>query len=309
MEDQYTLRIRENYKRLCANPAVSARLKNPTDAGIKRECAKALLKWNALKDRSIVGDFLSCDYEISILARELKDSEKFKPVVNFLKGKTQRPSEITLAFADWLIEVNLEEIEKRSAEERDQLVMIKEESRKGERREDVRDKSDIFNPTNGVQMQPLLNIAVSSKNKWLMPSKRYRIALILIILLTGGGFYTKKLMSSPEIKIQMPGADEKCMYWNGVQYVPVQCNDTLQSSKVIIPLHIQELVGLQRITRQDTLSLADVNKIWYIKTNNKIECYTAKGRYPLDTNRRLRILSKGIYETYILPKKGFLNLW
>jgi|GEM_PF-2542174 len=308
--DQYLFQILENYRLLCDIQGVPVKMKSPTDAGLKKECIKALSAHNTLRDRAIVSDFLSCDPEMDALSRRLNnaDAEKFRPCVNLLKGKTTNPADVTVELVKWLVDVNLEEAWKRVGEP-GALPPIEEDAKKAE--EQLAAGSQITAPDLEQKpvMQPAMNIPLSSKNIWLKRFKKNRILLILIALLTGGGFYASKFRSSPKLQAVMPNVNEKCMYWKGDHYEPARCSDTLDFSKKIIPLDIQELTSLKKITQPDTLTLADVGKVWYIKTNNKLEYFTAGGRYPLDTARKLKVLSKHMYDNYPLNKKSFFSWW
>ena len=111
------------------------------------------------------------------------------------------------------------------------------------------------------------------------------------------------------IQIREPRPNEKCMYWNGSYYEPISCNDTISSSKKIIPLKLKELVNLKRNNNPDTLTISDLNKNWYRKLDNKIYLFTSAGRFPLDTSKTLRPLTERIFNQHLANKYSRLDKW
>ncbi|MCF3110887.1 hypothetical protein LL912_19030 [Niabella sp. CC-SYL272] len=93
-----------------------------------------------------------------------------------------------------------------------------------------------------------------------------------------------------------------CMYWTGDHYQSIPCNQKVYGS-LVIPLDTEKLFHFKKITRPDTLTEADINRVSYIRLNGDIEFYTRKGDHPVYTERALNPLTEHIYQKHILPLK------
>lgn len=67
----------------------------------------------------------------------------------------------------------------------------------------------------------------------------------------------------------------------------------------VIPIHNGQLKYFQKITRPDTITEASLHKVWYSKSNNQVEFFTADGENPED-NQLLKQLSIHKYNQYIM---------
>ena len=88
-----------------------------------------------------------------------------------------------------------------------------------------------------------------------------------------------------------------CMCWNGEQYVEIDCQDSTQSYQ-IVGLNKNKLMHFRKITRQDTLNLEDVGKVWYSKIDKRIEFFTYPGHHPVHHEKSLKAATKHIIENY-----------
>ncbi|MEE1946345.1 hypothetical protein VRU48_14565 [Pedobacter sp. KR3-3] len=127
------------------------------------------------------------------------------------------------------------------------------------------------------------------------------IVIASLLLISGGGVY---YFWNNETQQQHPFVDQSdCMYWAGDHYELISCNPTVGHVQNKIPFDAVEWKNLKKINCPDTLTDNDIGKVWYMKVKNDIEVYTAQGRYPLDTNRVLRPLTKYMLDQYIPRKK------
>ncbi len=90
---------------------------------------------------------------------------------------------------------------------------------------------------------------------------------------------------------------EDCMCWNGERYVKVDCADKTQRYQ-IIGLNKQQLDYFERIQRKDTLSVADVGRVWYSKIDNEVEFFTQPGLHPVNFGRSLKLATEHIINKY-----------
>lgn len=88
-----------------------------------------------------------------------------------------------------------------------------------------------------------------------------------------------------------------CMCWNGIKYIEVDCKDNTQSNQ-IIALNEDKLHNFEKIMKPDTLTKADVGKVWYSKIDNEIEFFTHSGYHPILTRKSLKAATEHIIRTY-----------
>ena len=133
---------------------------------------------------------------------------------------------------------------------------------------------------------------------WLVPNaspvKKYSkstpsYALIAIAVLCTAGLVIY-MLSQPA---------KQCMYWNGNEYLAIYCDQKVQD-KIVIALDTARLAHQRRMNKPDTLTQHSVGKVWYSKTDGKIEFYTAGGNNPIDERRRLLPMSQYIFNEYVV---------
>ena len=101
---------------------------------------------------------------------------------------------------------------------------------------------------------------------------------------------------SHQVKENIQPRTQDCMYWNNEKYIPIYCDE------IILNHHVEqqndELMKLQKITRADTLNAENsLGKVWYDKSNNKVEFFTNYGVNP-ETGKTLKKATKYIIEKY-----------
>ena len=99
--------------------------------------------------------------------------------------------------------------------------------------------------------------------------------------------------------------NKECMCWNGIKYIKVDCRDNTQPNQ-IIGLNEDKLNNFEKIMKPDTLTKADVGKVWYSKINNEVEFFTHSGHHPIQNRRSLKAATEHIINTWAGGKS--LNL-
>ncbi len=94
-----------------------------------------------------------------------------------------------------------------------------------------------------------------------------------------------------------------CMYWAGDHYERVSCDEDMRGV-LVIPADAAKLNWFKKITRPDTLTRSDINRVFYVKLNGILEYFTAGGFHPVYLTRDLKPLSDHIYETHVEPMKA-----
>lgn len=122
------------------------------------------------------------------------------------------------------------------------------------------------------------------KNSFFLPNRRttYLSAGAVIIATVIGIYYW---------------ANKECMCWNGIRYIEVECRDNKQPNQ-IIGLNEDKLHNFEKIMEPDTLSKADVGKVWYSKIDNEVEFFTHAGHHPVHNKKSLKAATEHIINTW-----------
>ena len=109
-------------------------------------------------------------------------------------------------------------------------------------------------------------------------------------------YIPQKPLHNIQVKEKVQTRKQECIYWNNEKYIPVYCDE------IILNHHVEqqndELMKLQKITRADTLNADNsLGKVWYDKSNNKVEFFTNYGVNP-ETGKTLKEATKYIIEKY-----------
>ncbi|UQB70304.1 hypothetical protein [Epilithonimonas zeae] len=125
-------------------------------------------------------------------------------------------------------------------------------------------------------------------------------------ILCGGLFVGNKMYKAdkkkPEIetnrnRLGLLAATKQCMYWNGKEYVPEDCNQTKNNLIAIDP---KKVANFKKITQPDTIS--SIKNIWYSKYQNEVEFFTDNGINP-ENGSDLRPLTYYILEKYTVREE------
>lgn len=113
------------------------------------------------------------------------------------------------------------------------------------------------------------------------------------------GVFINKIKGDPDAALTQSG---HCMYWAGDHYEPTPCipkrGDTL-----LIELDSAKLFRFKKIAAPGTITKDDIGRVTYIRLDGRREYYTDTGAHPVYTNKKLKLLTKFIYERHILPLK------
>ena len=101
--------------------------------------------------------------------------------------------------------------------------------------------------------------------------------------------------SVSEITI-VPERKMECMYWNGEVYVDVFCDELIEGREIIASNEERKMI--RKITKPDTLTIENaLGKVWYDKSNGKVEFFTHYGIHP-ENGKTLKEVSSHILEVY-----------
>ncbi len=286
--DYKNLVFQDYQKKKLAN-AISLNLINPTSAGLKAECkAVCELRYDKKDEKSLKGFLGQYDDKAGCLKAIAKcETDKFKPLVNFLKGKTFDPDKKYIELLAWLIDFDLRPYEFGKKYDTNKYEDI------------IEQEAETHMPTSGVEHktinEPLQTTAPEAPDTRKVNFKKTGLWAIVISLLIGGNVYW--LFHYKNSSAHLTG-QEKCMYWADDHYEQISCNQKIQN-KIIIAFDSVKLNNFKKITRPDTITLKAKGHVWYTKIKGEIEFYTSDGFHPVDLQLRLKPITDYIIKKYI----------
>lgn len=298
MPSGYKEEVLKDYQSKLAIGDLSPNLVMPTPASIRDECLLIFADKRNKKDMNIIKMFVGNREDPEEYERALRvvSVTKFRPLQNFLLDSTIQTSNKNIELLAWLI--GFEPI-KKPADSPDTGDTV--DSSAGDDLEVLSDKESrelsggSVKPTSvspGRDPAPtLIELLINHKQK---------VLVVIALLLTAGiGIFNKSPENQSFLSLLKPGS--QCMYWNNDHYEEIDC-ETKPPYGQAVALERFKLDYFRKITQPDTLTLSDINKVWYLKNNHRIELYTADGNHPELVNRRLRPLTKYMFDKYVSGK-------
>jgi hypothetical protein len=255
------------------NGVFSTFLNAPSPASIRNLCLEIFKSASSNIDLEILNHFFDLKgNERDKAVIEKFDIDKFRPICNFFKGKTENPNHELLDLMALL--VNLESRPLRK--------YLKGETKKGV---DV----EIVKKSMGIES----SINPKPRNNWLQNNiKKVVVTFLISILgLVGINHFTKS---------------KKCMEWVNNHYEEVDCDvisnrNGFLNNRFIYPKDEIALVNFKKIIPCDTTTFFKHKKpcIWYGKSvKGEYEYFTAPGLHP-ETGKTLKEITWYIIEKHI----------
>jgi len=292
-----------DYQQKKLRNVISLDLIKPTPASIKSACKAACeLRFNR-KDENCLTLFFGKQEDKAGYAKAITriETDKFKPLANFLKGKTSDTEEKNIELLAWLIDFEQRPYEfgKVYVIKTNDGTVVQEETK--EEMEDQVNEEDLSMTTQVHQpvteLLPMTTTLVVSRRK--LDYKKAGVLAIILILLLGVGSYFV-LRPKENASIYLTGAG-KCMYWNVDHYEAIACIP--KTGYNIVPLDSAKFTGFKKITTPDTITLDALGHVWYSKRRGELEFFTTDGYHPIEPQLRLKPISIYIINKYILVKK------
>lgn len=288
MFHDYTARILEDYHSKRAANTLSPRLARPTTAKLREECIAVFVGRFTRKDDNTLRIFfgLTGAPDTYLQAISKSDPDKFRPIINFLKGEVARPDEKNVELVAWLINFEPRPFEIGRSYEQENTRPLKKQTEIPMQKGVVDDKGASYKggslATSGKEetenkMMSRQEGKIKSKRKWMI------ITAVCVVMLgiTGIVWIGSTLLQSG------PNSRDGCMYWTGVHYKQVSCNTKIHGA-LVIALDSNLLTHFQRITREDTITQNAIGYVWYYKEGDTYEYYTAPGRHPVHVEDSLK---------------------
>lgn len=310
MFSDYKVEVVEYYKKMRDNGSLSLNLLSPTPAKLKNECLLVFQSGTTKSDMAILRQFFGHRENETDYARAIKtiETDKFRPLVNFLKEQTSDTDDKNIELLSWLIDFPPRPYKYGAEDAKDMLTInkIEEEAIAEVYDLDQQEKITIGGGTGlsrhkeSILKPPIIgsktNLPVThwyqKKNNML-----YGIALAVFALLLSFKTYLE-----PNSLFGFKVKESSCMYWATDHYVSADCDEKAPNVN-IVAINTDDLKYFKKINRPDTLKLIHINKVWYSKINKVVEFYTAPGHHPEHPDKQLKPLSKYMFLKYVVKPR------
>ncbi|CAA9198929.1 hypothetical protein [Flavobacterium collinsii] len=307
-------------------------LSGPTRAKLRNLCWELFQQQNRNQDDlNVFSSLLGLAFDVNKKNRFEEQIDKFRPIENFFKGKTDPANLEAINMAAILVDFKARPFTKfRIQELFEEEDPIEDEDRiEDEDSIENEEKIEVLNPQkelsegsvilnkfldrkerekvngteeiNGIEViKPQINSFVNLSTKkstkestrFIFTERIQRTIIGIVGILCLIGLIT--YFAFP---------DKECMQWSGDHYEMVDCDLKIQGFAKSANIEIIDptLVNLKKIKVCDTTTYFDKNGvaiIWYAKTANGVEFFDAHGRHP-ENNSPLRPVTHYILNKYV----------
>lgn len=334
MFDDYKEKVILTYEEKKKANAISFNLIHPAPAKLKEECLRVYEERPLKKDENLFRSFFESKGDAINYSGNIKaiDIDKFRPLINFVKRKTNFTETKNVELLAWLIDFE----PRPYKDDFDYINMpvsgggnspvpvptpdpiavpvpvpVPPKDPESPVPPPIDEPIDPIPPTKkdppippeikGIKrikqiiIQKIL--AFIERYKWLKhavpKSRNEKAAISLIIIFT--------IASITYILIR---DNKNCMYWTGEHYEAISCEQTVDDVAIIAKDTVK-LNHLKKIMHPDTLTLNSLGKVWYVRTYEGLEFYTSDGFHPIYSERRLKPITTHIIDKYILKNKSY----
>lgn len=299
----YTRAIMAYYKKKVAENSMTSNLSHPTSAKLKQECGRVCETRFKRNDLKTLNDFLGKGVDQAECLKTIQkfETDKFKPLVNYLLGRTAKTDEKNIELLAWLFDFEPRPFENwkknQGGMKNISVEPVAETSDQSTDIQPIATMTTLFGTGNSsiaVTISP--EIPVIHRFKRMLTKTNLLGVGVLLALGIGSYSFWNRNITEPLSTYSSPNG---CMYWTGENYQQTPCNQVLGDT-LIVALEPKKLTGFRKITRPDTISLKAIGHVWYIKINKGIEYYTGPGNHPVDPTRKLRPITDYMIKKYIL---------
>lgn len=298
--------VKEYYRKVDSN-TISLNLTPLTPANVKKEC-KAVCKerFRRADERMLNAFFGYAENEKGYLqAIERHDIDKFRPLINFVEGRSKDTDPKNVELLAWLID-----FKDRPFDLNGKYSGLNQSTGLDEPQVDIDEGSNLKNdlepsPRTATVVQSMSGlgktpIVIPEKSR---SKKKKGLATGLIVTLLAGtvGYLSLKTTISGN----KTSNNDSCMYWKDDHYERISCGQKVRYSKVVA-LDTDLLNNFRKISVPETITYNSIGKVWYIKIKGETEFYTSMGYHPVFMQLQLKPITKYIIDNYI-RKKILLN--
>jgi len=287
--EDYKKAILEEYE-LAKNGEKSHYLLDPTPASLKKlasEMCEHLSYQDAITFKIFFG--FKSDTENKSKAILNFDTDKFRPLSKFLKGKSNlqeiQSANLLAVFVDLEIRPFLKFTQKQIEDKRNDEVP--REFKNGEESKDVSTEIILQNETK-VNLQNFDN--TSKKSTFSKPIMLFCVGIFVAL----SAFSVHKAF------------EKKCMIWKDDHYEKIDCENSANNFagySTAMPIDNNLLKNFKRIKVSDTTTFFKNEKpvVWYLKRNNECEFFNAPGLHPIN-KKTLKEVTPHIIKAHVFNK-------
>lgn len=287
-----------------------------TPARLKEECIMRCGKCLNKRDEKVIRDFCGDlnESKTCLAIMQHCDTDKFRPLVNYLKKNSERTDPKNVELLAWLIDFPGRpwDIGKKYQDiTNDEAAGLENEGPTATEAASSQPTagSGIMTGISAIPKNPIIptqsdslneqktavtkSIEAGNQIKRGKSTKKLTATVILsLALVTGGAWWWKE-------QDRLPDLSGGCMYWKEDHYEPIACNEKIPNA-MIIALDTIKLKNFRKLTRPDTITYGSIGKVWYSKIDGNLEFYTSGGEHPVVFDRRLKPITIYIIDKYIL---------
>ena len=324
----YTKLVLLDYNKKLQNGQLPLSLKHPTTAKIKEQCSLVCTQRFSRKDGVVLNEFFEEGNDVAVILSNIKecDSDKFKPLVNFLKKKTNSTDPRNIELLAWLIDYHPRPYDYKNPPSLGESEIPREitevnndwgvgESKLENSSEDcsitgmearnpIGEEAGNSNSQGGIEGNNGSDTEVlGEKIENKQASKRIKLKapglLLLAALIGGGGIYWFQKEDKTPYGTIVFSNNKECMYWTVDHYEAIPCGKRVDDRMVVA----LDTVLLRRQKKLDPRNITanDIRKVYYFKSKGKMEFYAAPGNHPIESRMRLKPLTENMYEKYLQP--------
>lgn len=314
MIESYKKALKEHYEIEKEGLHINSLL-TPTPAGLRDLFIYRMEESNVVSDRNTFERFLGFSYEKNVVNKIKGEIDKFRPLVNFLKEKSDLSDisrlEVLAVILDYpnrpfkkfsnVQNKPLEVKNDKLVEELDNsysnlIENFSEDDKVLDQKEIVNENiftDEILNHQGKREKVVVISEDGSIKNQKNVPLKKIGIIGVAVIIIGISIFLNIKNYTTKD-----------CMVWKGEKYEAIDCRETINGFvDVTLPKDDKLIKEFRKIKVDSKTSFFDKKgnpKIWYIKNPNGIlEFFNQPGLQP-ETGKTLKPISKYIIQEYVI---------
>ncbi len=341
MFDHYRSRVLDDYRKKKAGDTLSINLTLPTPARLKNECIRACEKGYLRKDEILLELFFGPQEDSTAYRKAIKkcDTDKFKPLCNFLRGKTGKTDEKNIELLAWLIDFeerpfNVEQ--SLSALMTGQGVSVSTNEGADDSQETIEsapaiNKGSNYLPEKGASAPAGAGAQKAANDLTVKEEEKGTIEIFgvkkdgsisvrppfdnheafgevtAVLRSRKGMFFSVVLVITCAVSYLVWNHQPVKTVLTGREECMYWAGDHYQpvlcSQKVgTMPVYAIDTIKVahfKKITEADTITKKAMGIVWYAKINGKIEFYTSNGFHPVYTDKRLRPVTEYIIDKYV----------
>ena len=283
MSAEYNKAVLDAYQRIKAENRLPPNLKLPTPGMLRDQCELVCRERYEERDEMTLKTFFGegRNKETFLKAMANFDVNRFKPLIRYLNGVTNRTDPKNIELLAWLIDFERRpfqfDVDYRLSE-----PVVQVEKTVARVTEPV---VEVDNPE-GNRDRGLVRT---------FNSKMAYATLVVILAIIGIGVYFVR-------ERRTPPPPTAWMRWVGDHFKQVPNSESLGDT-VAFPLDSAVLLHFKRITDTCVITVASIGRVWYAKINGKLLFYNSLGLGfdPVDTQFRLKPLTRFMISKHVNP--------